>query len=372
MRLAFIKKKFSLHGGAERYLETLLGQLAKEGHDLHVFAHEWAPAEGVTIHTVPIRKMTSYLSTVTFARNAAHMIAESPKFDCILSFERTVCQDVYRAGEGVHRAWLDIRSQFEPWYKRLSFRLNPLHHALLSLERELFLKTPRIIANSEMVKRQIMEYYAVPQQKITVIYNGVDLERFHPVDTGQKAALRKKLGLPEDLVIALYVGSGFKRKGVPQILRAMAELKRSGDSNVLFVAAGRDRIANYQKCAAGLGIADRTMFLGPRQDIADIYAASDFFVLPTLYDPFSNATLEALAAGLPVITSRNNGVAELIENGVQGHVLKNLADPEELAARMADLARTCTSMQKPARQLAEKCPIDRSAAAVLAVMKNND
>jgi UDP-glucose:(heptosyl)LPS alpha-1,3-glucosyltransferase len=239
--------------------------------------------------------------------------------------------------------------------------LNPLHHALLSLERELFLKTPRIIANSEMVKRQIMEYYAVPQQKITVIYNGVDLERFRPVNAGQKATLRKKLGLPEDSVLALYVGSGFKRKGVPQILRAMAELKRSGTSDVLFVAAGKDRIAKYEKCAADLGIANRVMFLGPRQDIADIYAASDFFVLPTLYDPFSNATLEALASGLPVITSRHNGVAELIENGVQGYVIERLTDPDELAACMSELARKSSSMQASARQLAERFSIEQSA-----------
>lgn len=371
MRLAFIKKKFSLHGGAERYLQTLLLQLAKEGHELHVFAHEWTPTDGVTIHTVPICRTTSYHSTITFARNAARLIAEAPKFDCTVSFERTVCQDVYRAGEGVHRAWLDIRSQFEPWHKRLSFALNPLHHALLSLEKELFRKTPRIIANSEMVKRQIMAYYAVPDQKITVIYNGVDLERFRPVPPDQKAELRKKLGLPQALAIALYVGSGFRRKGVPQILKAMGELKKSGVSDIMFVAVGKDRISDYEKCAGKLGVADWAVFLGPRENVADMYAASDFFVLPTLYDPFSNATIEALACGLPVITSNNNGVAELIENGVQGYVLENLDDPGELADRMTAVARNHASLRTAARALAEKHPIEWSASAVLDVIKQS-
>ncbi|KAF0182401.1 MAG: UDP-glucose:(heptosyl)LPS alpha-1 3-glucosyltransferase [Nitrospirae bacterium] len=370
MRLAFIKKKFSLYGGAERYMQTLLMQLAKEGHELHIFAHEWTPTDGITIHTVPIRRTTSYFSTITFARNVARMVSEAPRFDCVVSFERTICQDIYRAGEGVHRAWLDIRSQSEAWHKRLSFKLNPLHHAILSLERELFLKTPCVIANSEMVKRQIIEHYEIPPQKIAVIYNGVDLERFRTVPPDRKAELRQKLGLPRAAAIALYVGSGFRRKGVPHILKAIAKLKKSGVSDIMFVAVGKDRISDYEKCAARHGISNRVMFLGPREDVADLYAASDFFILPTLYDPFSNATLEALACGLPVITSKNNGVAELIENGVHGYVLNNLADTDELAARMSELAGNYSFMQNTARGLAERFPIEQTAAGVIGVVKS--
>ena len=371
MRLAFIKKKYSPHGGAERYLQTLLTQLGKEGHELHVYAGEWTPSDHVCIHSVPVCQINSYTSTVTFARNAARSLHHE-QFDRVISFERTVCQDVYRAGEGVHRAWLDIRARCEPWHKRISLSVNPLHRALLSLERELFLRTPRIIANSEMVKGQIIMHYSVPQEKISVIYNGVDLVRFNPVPDIRKAALREKLGLPENRTVALYVGSGFKRKGVPQILQGLSRLIGTRRPGIFCVFLGKDRIEHYRDDAERLGIGETVSFLGPRSDVADFYAASDFFVLPTLYDPFSNATLEALASGLPVITSKNNGVAELIENGVQGYVLDSPAGPDELAACLSEMANTWSSMRAPARQLAERYPIERSASLMLEVIKRSD
>ncbi len=120
MRLAFVKKRFSLHGGAEQYLRTMLVQLAKEGHELHIFANRWTGETGFTFHKVGIIPATSFMSVLSFSKNAAKSV-RNENFDCVVSFERTEYQNVYRAGDGCHRAWLDIRQQVEPAYKKVSF-----------------------------------------------------------------------------------------------------------------------------------------------------------------------------------------------------------------------------------------------------------
>jgi len=137
MRIAFVKKRFSLHGGAEQYLRTLLGELRKEGHDLHVLANHWTNESGFTFHKIEIIPVTSFLSVLSFSKNSAKALMRD-RFDCIVSFERTEYQDIYRAGDGCHKAWLEIRSEIEPSYKRLSFSINPLHRYTLSIEKYIF------------------------------------------------------------------------------------------------------------------------------------------------------------------------------------------------------------------------------------------
>ena len=122
MRLAFVKKRFSLHGGAEQYLRTLLGELKKEGHELHVFANQWTDEAGLVYHKVSILPLSSFLSVLSFSKNSSKVLRKE-RFDCIISFERTEYQDIYRAGDGCHRAWLGIREEIEPYLRKLSFRL---------------------------------------------------------------------------------------------------------------------------------------------------------------------------------------------------------------------------------------------------------
>lgn len=367
MRLGFIKKKFSIHGGAERYLQTLLRQLRNGGHEIHIFANSWTEEAGLVFHKVNTLHFGSFLSTITFNHNAKKAVAESSGLDCIISLERTVCQDIYRAGEGCHAEWLDIRSQTEPFYKRLSFKINPLHLSLLSLEKKLFSATRFIVANSNMVKGQIIKHYAIPETKITVIYNGVDLTRFNPENrTGWREDARKELAISQDTKVLLFVGSGFERKGLKSLIDA-GSLIRNKDLKIII--AGRGDVNKYRSLSEKYGIAGKIIFTGTHREIEKIYAAADLFVLPTLYDPFSNATLEAMAAGLPAITTRNNGVAELIEDGQEGFVLKNLFDAEELAVRILFCLDNIHSMGKKARQKAEQFPIERAAGEFTRVIE---
>jgi len=367
MRLAFIKKRFSLHGGAERYLQTLIEHLKKEGHEIHIFANRWSEEEGIIFHRVNIIPLSSFLSTLTFNINTRSRITTGA-YDCIISLERTTFQDIYRAGEGCHAEWLRIRSTIEPFYKRLSFKVNPLHIYMLKLEKEIFNNTRLIVANSEMVKRQIIDHYAIPEEKIRVIYNGVDLERFSPQNRDRwRRDIRKGLDISGDTAVLLFVGSGFERKGLGTFLKALTQIK---DLDFLAIIIGKGNTDRYRAMAERLGVLNRILFLGVQKEIERFYAAADLFVLPTLYDPFSNATLEAMASGIPVITTKNNGVAELIDSGQEGFVMDDMFDSGELADKITLCLCSLESMKKMARKKTEAFPIQQAVERFLSAIKS--
>ncbi|GER93565.1 glycosyltransferase family 1 protein [hot springs metagenome] len=358
MRLAFIKKRFSIYGGAEKYLQTLIQQLKNSNYEIHVFANQWSEEKGIAFHRVNIIPFTSFLSTLTFDRNSKVKIQKS-KFDCVISFERTTCQDIYRAGEGCHAEWLKIRSTAERYYKRLSFKINPLHIYMLKLEKEIFTNTKLIVANSEMVKKQIIDYYAVPKENITVIYNGVDLKRFSPQNKEKwRKDVRDSLNISEDTTVLLFVGSGFKRKGLKTFINAIASIN---GHNLKALIIGKGNTDKYKAIAKKLGVLHHIMFLGIQKEIERFYASADLFVLPTLYDPFSNATLEAMASGIPVITTKNNGAAELIYNGCEGFVMHDMFDAHELAEKINTSLKNLNAMGGKAREKAEAFPIEVAA-----------
>ncbi len=359
MRLALVKKRFSPHGGAEQYLLTLIEQLKNAGHEIHLFCEQWTEDREMTLHRVNVCNFSSFLSVTTFNRNVEKALKGTSGFDCIISFERTDCQDVYRAGEGCHAEWLEIRSKTEPFYKRLSFLLNPLHRSLLAIERSLFSRTSLIIANSGMVKDNIMKHYAVPENRIIIIYNGVDLARFKPGsgDTW-RGDVRRRFTLPEDTKVVLFVGSGFRRKGLGTAIEAVALTKRE---DIRLLVIGKGDAERFKRLAEKRGVSDRIVFTGPQKRTEEFYAAADLFVLPTLYDPFSNATLEAMAAGVPVITTKNNGVAELIKDGKEGFIVDDPFDAQAVARAINLSLEDPLKAGQQARRKAEEFPIERAA-----------
>lgn len=364
-KIYFIKKKFAQHGGAELYMKTLIEQLKKE-YEIHILAADWSPTNGVAFHSIPQTAAGSFVSNLSFTSNIRKMINSIRKTEpdaSVVSFERTDCQDIYRAGEGCHAEWLEIRSKTEPFFKRLSFRLNPLHLHMLNMEQRLFRTTPVIIANSKMVKDQIIKHYAVPAERIQVLYNGVDLKKFSPGNKDLwRAVVRKQCELTTDAKVAFFVGSGFKRKGLKMAIDAIAEAaKQKGDSHLRLLVIGKGNSQEYLSQAKKLGIAPLITFLETQRGIEKFYAAADIFVLPTLYDPFSNATLEAMASGLPVVTTKNNGAAELIDSGKEGFVLEDLFDTRELAFKMLLAFENQSYMGMKARERAETCSIESAA-----------
>jgi UDP-glucose:(heptosyl)LPS alpha-1,3-glucosyltransferase len=355
MKIAFVRKTYTPYGGAERYLSQLVGRLCRQGHEVYVFANRWEEREGNAagsskdsgpfFQRVPMIRAPAFLEALSFAFFSRRLL-QGKKFDIIHSFERTLYQDVYRAGDGCHREWLIQRKKMDPWFRKVSVPLNPLHRSLLFLEKKLF-RSPQlkqIIANSQRGKEEIIRHYGVPAEKIEVIYNGVDLDFFHPRNVElYREPLRQELQVEADAFVILFLGSGFRRKGLDSLMASFPKIKAE-IPRARLVIAGKDRIDGYREKARRLGVEKEVIFLGPTQRAKELYAASDLFALPTLYDPFSNACLEAMATGIPVLTTRQNGVAELIEDQESGFIIEDPKNDSEIAARASAFYRSPTKI----------------------------
>lgn len=336
MKIALIRQKYTPFGGAERYMARLIDGLAENGHEVHVFAAQWDSdgRQKAIFHRVSLIRFPGWLKNLTFSVNCRRMLAQE-SFDIVFSLERTLKQDIYRAGDGCHHQWLIQKNLGKGLLAHIATYLNPLQLAYIWLEKRLFtdpdLKT--IIANSSRGKDEIIALYGVAPDKIQVIHNGVDVPE---VSTQAREESRKKLadtyGLGNVLRI-LYVGSGFKRKGVPTLIKSAALL----DIPFHLFIVGKGRLASYRRLAQRLGIGRQVTFTGPRKDVELFYEGCDVFAFPTLYDPFSNATLEAMAYGLPAVTTLYNGVSELIEDGQNGFILTDPLDAVQLAQTLTRL-----------------------------------
>ncbi len=338
MKIAVFRQRYTDFGGAERYTAALVEHLLKLGHEVHVFANEWKMKDGgskdkrITFHRVPMLKGFSVLQVMSFAVNARRLLKRQ-QFDIIHSFERTLHQDIYRAGDGCHKEWLKQRRKIDPPGKSMLHQINPLHIALLWIEKQIFKEGnyKAIMANSQRGKKEIVDLYGIPENKIHVIYSPVDSTRF----TGDrrqetKEKLCKQLGINPDKPLLLFVGSGFQRKGLPATLKALALLPFQAH----LIVVGKERLSPYQRLAKKLGVDSSVTFAGPIPDVVPFYTGADLFVFPTIYEPFSNVCLEAMAAGLPVVTSRINGASEVLIEGKNGCVVEDPLNPAEIADKI--------------------------------------
>lgn len=315
MKLALVRRQFSATGGAELYVQRLLAALTAAGHETHLFAEKWhGQAEGVQFHTVSVEASRAE-RPLRFAENVNGALQQE-KFDCVFSLERTLKQDVYRAGDGLHRVWLERRKQFAPWWKRPFVGLGAFHRNMMALEARTFdpENTKHIIVNSEMVRGEIAQYFpAFPQERIHLVRNGVEVKRFQNTD---RQASRRRFGLKDDDFVLVFVGSGWERKGLPWLLQFMAA--RSDDPSFKLLVVTRDRVRSK--------VPPNVVLTGPLSDVEAAYAAADALTFLPIYEPCSNVVTEALATGIPAITTSFNGASELIEPGINGHVLDDPRD----------------------------------------------
>ncbi|RMF88162.1 MAG: glycosyltransferase family 1 protein [Nitrospinota bacterium] len=374
MKIALIRKAFRLHGGAERFTSRFLQELQHQGHAVHLFAHRWSLPSGTscTLHPVPLLKGLSVLQVLSFALATAWLVRRET-FDLVFSFERTLVQDVYRAGDGCHRQWLRQRRRYYPFLQVVGDRWNPLHRVILAIERRLYAPdgTCQIIANSYQVKEEIMRHYATPAGRIAVVYNGIDLETFHPrLRARWREEGRQRYGIPEETLVLLFVGSGFQRKGLTYLLSALKRLEQQVSCPLLLLVVGKGNPKPYQRQVAQEGIRSPVLFPGVQAEIERYYALADLFVLPTLYDPFSNATLEAMASGLPVITTAWNGAAEILGAWRERLVVSEPAATEVLAQKIIDVLPEREAVGAALRSLAEAYPLQACVEEMLRVASN--
>lgn len=360
MKIAIIRKRYVAHGGAERFTRDFIHRLAERGHQVHLLAADWIGERDpkVTFHPVPTIRLGSLFGALTFAVGA-YVSCRRNRFDLVQSHERTLYQDLYRAGDGCHREWLLRRKAGASLLKRLSIAVNPFHWLMLWIEGKLMRRSSRIVAISNGVRDEIIRHYQVPSEKISVIYNPVDLIRFHPdhrKEVGRK--LRAEEEIKDQEKVILFVGSGFERKGLRPLIEAIGLL---GSLPVKLWVVGKGEITRYRQQARDSGVEGRVRFFGPVPDTERYYAAADLFVFPTIYEPFGQVHLEALASGVPVITNRHCGGGEMIRCGVNGDLLDSTTDSKEIAEKIQRLIvhPRPESLREEARKTAEAYPPDR-------------
>jgi UDP-glucose:(heptosyl)LPS alpha-1,3-glucosyltransferase len=369
VRIAVVRQRYNPYGGAERFVARALDALAKQGTEMTVVAREWAAGAAARTLKVDPFYVGRLWRDRGFARAVCTRLA-AERFDLVQSHERLPCCDVYRAGDGVHRQWLENRARAAGPVARLADRVSPYHRYVLNAETEMF-ASPRlraVICNSRMVRDEIRYWFGLPEEKLHVLYNGVDLDAFVPELRGtHRARLRADLGIPKAAKVFLHVGSGFARKGVGT---AIAALTRLSDRAARLLVVGKDRGEGAMRAAAArAGVAERVHFAGGQDDVRPWYGAADCFVLATLYDPFPNAALEALASGLPAIVSRQCGAAELVKEGVNGRVVDAL-DVDALARAMDDIAgRVTDDMREDARASVTHLGLDAMGERMVALYR---
>lgn len=362
-RIAFVRRAYTPFGGAERFLDQAAGRFAERGGDVHLVCENWR-GEGrrpsLTVHAVGHVPLGRTLSSVFFVRRVRNAL-RSIDPDVTVSFDRILKADIYRAGDGCHRAWLDRRGL----WGRLDALFSPFHRWILHVERRLYAGggARLIVANSTLVSKEISRYYGTPSGRIVVLPNGVDLDRFHPeLRIRWRSRVRSEWGIGEDVPVLLFLGSGFERKGLGPLIEALGRGAGRGEmGRFLLAVAGKGDPGPYRRAAKRLGIDGEIKWLGPVTDPERLLGAVDVFVLPTLYDPFSNACLEAMAAGVPVVTTRDNGAAEVMEKAGAGWVIDSACDIDGLSR---DIAASCDRSEREkrgrlAREAASRLSMDR-------------
>jgi len=333
--VGFIRRGYSPVGGAEAYLKRLAHVFTTQGDEAVLFgSREWPEADWPGTEIVRINGASP-------KKFASACLAHIGRVDITLSLERVWKCDVYRAGDGVHASWLKRRTRIEPAWKHWLRPLNRKHAELLALEKATFHPnhTKRIIANSHLIASEIQTYYGFPKERIDVIPNGLPESAFKALPDRQTA--RAFWNIEKNKHVVLFAGSGWMRKGITALIQAAKRLP-----DVLFLVAGRGKLSRKPPSNVRL--------LGPQKELATLFAAADIFLLPTHYDPFSNACLEAFAAGLPVITTAANGFSEVLVPGRTGDILENPDDTDALVALLSDWLRDekCTAAFEEIRSAA--------------------
>jgi len=357
VKIALVHKRLDLNGGTERDLYRTAEGLRDLGHEVHLFCSEYGVAapDGTVGHVVPVVPLGRTLRLWSFALFSPSLI-KMHHCDIVVGFGRLPSQDVLRSGGGTHRGFLLRMGQQRGAARKLWQSLSPYHQSLLQIEKRQYAdrRLQRIVAVSEEVRRDIEANYQIPDDKITVLYNGVDQERFHPSRRlAMRDTLRAKWRVPSEAKMVLFVGSGFARKGLERLI-AIWDRPTLSDA-YLMVAGGDGRMGYYRNWAQSVA-GDHIVFVGRQQDIENYYASADLVALPALQEAFGNVVLESLASGVPVVVSREVGASAILTGCLRQGVIENASDPNQLEAKMLTLLNQSASplIREAARKLGEQ------------------
>jgi len=337
-------EKFSLYGGgAESYAVSLAGTLIENGWEVHFFGEAWdGEPKGAYFREIHIpRFLPAWIKLLLFAWKHKRKTEKQP-YDVVMGFGNTIYMNVYQSHGGVHQlstarkvyaeknylrrlvkrifVLLSIKQWTRAWIEAAPFRLNP---------------RPKIIAIAPMIKRDMESVFRTGMNEIEVIYNGVDTKRYNSsLRQCLRGKLREKWGVSENDVVFLFASYDLKKKGIEPLVEAAAELKSNGNINFKIIVVGETPYRSLLKLIETLDLKRDVIFAGRVKAIDEFYANSDVLVLPTYYDACSLVVIEAMASGLPSITTTFNGAAGIITDGKNGYIISHPPLPPDLAGKM--------------------------------------
>lgn len=386
MHIAIVRRHCSLKkAGAERYCVNLFRGLQKLGHRVTVVgeAIDEDLKQEVEFLPVAVNKRTSWTKNRSFSENCAKLV-RSQKFDVVHGLSRVEGLDTYRLTDPMQTHWVNVwyRNPFSRWLQQW----NPRHRAIFELERRLYQPSGvrRVIVQSKLDAMLLTKYFKVDESRIRRIMNGVDTRVFNPGVREERQRVRDELDqqfgsgrsissasshaaadLTDDGPLLVFASMDFRRKGLDSLLMAIARMKNR-DARLLVLGDGD--IRGYTSKANALGLESRVHFAGRQASIQRYYGAADLFVLPTIYEPFPNVNLEAMACGTPVITTATAGGADIIEPEKNGYLIP---DPwavnglaEQIDHHLSLSATAKMSMSDHCWQTAAKLRIEDNARQV--------
>jgi len=361
LRIALVVHDYHRHGGHARYTAELATRFRHE-HDVHVFANtvDDPDSAGIAFHHVPAWRANALTTIASFILPAT--VRARGGFDIVHA--QGLCglrQDVVTA-HMCQPAWFAAADRYagRPAWRKRVFRA-----VVTPLERLVYRpgSAARVIAPSARVRDDLAVHFRLNGQ-VRVVPHGTDTETFHPRNRAVwRVPVRTELGLGPATVVALYVGD--LQKAMPAALRAIALVPE-----VLLLAVSGTDPTPYAAMAAANGVADRVRFVPPTTTIGRYYAAADLFLFPTYYDTFGLVIAEAMASGLPVVTSRAAGAADFVVHGVSGWLTTEPWEPVAIAAGLQALATDAdrrARMGNAARAAVEGHTWDRVAKETLAI-----
>ncbi len=364
-------------GGAETYIGDLARRLARDGHAVHLYASRWDASSlpaATHFHRIDPIRGPRFLRPWRFAAACEEALAHA-RHDVSIGFDKTWGQDVLYPQGGLHTAsaahnLLKFPDAFSRTLAKAGKWLDPAAWSFARLERKQYLgpQRPLVVVNSNMVRGHFEYYYGIPSEAIRVVRSAIDPARFVADDRFKRrhAERGRWMVFPEETV-GLFVAMNYRLKGLAPLLHALRFVPR--DRPFTLVVVGHPNFRRYQKIAEQLKVDDRVRFLGHRDDPRDCYFGADFLVHPTFYDPCSLVALEALACGLPVITSKYNGASELLAPPTDGIVIDDPHDAQSLGAAMTHFTdrKVRAEASAAARQCSAKWTFEQHYRALLDV-----
>ena len=289
--------------------------------------------------------------------------------DLVLSFARTIGADVMRSGGSAHISYLRAARQWRSTLQWRAMLASPYHRAQTLIERRGFASSQlkATIAVSNLVRADLIREFQLPVERVITLYNGVDLARFTPPsDDSARNEIRRSMDIADGAPLVAFVGNGFGRKGLSFLIDAWPQVARG--AHLLVAGADRDS-GSYQRSAARLGVSERIHFLGAMPDVRVVFHGVDAFALPSLFEPFGNVIMEAMASGLPVLSSAQSGASELLPEPLQRFVVRDPTDPAEIAQKLNALLQADGELlRSTARAAAERYTWQTYAEKLLATI----